>query len=221
MPSCNDAKKPWIAVGNCACCAVGGLAGQSANTIMAKVYAEVSVDPPGGTSADDDGGAAFALYGAKYSRKAEKPVVYLDEHQDIWPDLQVEGICEFLKRRAILAKVFGTPKKPLTIVQAMDTISKWAEKSLFLVFTGIDDGWGIGRGAHWTVGQIQDEKAQFYDYQLKTTDEIVTQQLKKSKSFKDYDWGETAVSDLPPAPFGQKLREDDGAVVLLRVRKGQ
>ena len=230
MPSCNDAMRPYTAIGNCACCAVGGLAGQSAQTILSKVYGELGMPVPDGTSEAKDGSLAFALYGAKFALKQENPAAFVQGNQSEWLELQIDGILQFLKRRAIAAEVVGSVEKPLKVEAAMKLADGWPENSLFLCLTGYKMLAKLDYGAHWTLGQIQGGKPVFYDYQLKVTNPLVLQALKQHKNYKGFPWGDTAVSDLPPAPFGQSLAaaatsnpmldKDDARVVILLVRKG-
>ena len=86
VTSGNDATDPEIASANCAYCAIGGLIGKSANTIMRDVFARTGALPPSG--ANNDGSLGFAMFYAQRSGKTMTETNRLE--------FQVEGVAAYL-----------------------------------------------------------------------------------------------------------------------------
>ena len=102
----------------------------------------------------------------------------------------------------------------------MRAANKLGEGALFLALTGDEDvpGWGLSTLAHWTLGQKQNGRAMFYDYQLKFSDDTVRSYV-SGRSRKELN-GETGVTDYPVTAWGNALDEDDGRGLLLVVSRG-
>jgi len=206
----NDAGNANIGSANCAYCSVGGLVGRSATEIMLDVYSVSGELKPSGSA--NDGSLGFAKLYAKLFNKAWDDTKTLE--------FQVEGIVAYLNRKGCTVKRIGGPKpsellrKPVLAKAANDL----DEGALFLVLTGDEDvdGWGITTLAHWTIGQKQNGKAVFYDYQLKISDDSVRKYItgRCGKTFT-----ETGMTDYPVIAWGKELDDDDGRGMLLVVSK--
>jgi hypothetical protein len=214
----NDATHFLVGGANCAYCAIGGLIGKGASIIMGDVYGQMGKPPPTGSSINNDGSMGFSLYNAKLTGKE------IPEDGKASLEFQIEGITRYLLKKGCtvkeLADMTGS-KKYVKVHQAVAAVNKLPEGTLFLVLAGEDDfGSGcISTLAHWTLGQVQNGKGAYYDYQMKVGDlgtrRILAQQAKVAAAT----LSETGLTDKPVAAWGRELDEDDGLVRILVVAK--
>jgi hypothetical protein len=206
----NDATDTEIASANCAYCAVGGLIGKSANTVMRDVYARTGALPPSGMG--NDGSLGFAIFYAMRSRKEMTDTNRLE--------FQVEGVAAYLEFMRCTVKRIGglSSTRLLNRAQLLKTTNKLRDGTVFLALTGDEDvpGWGITSLGHWTVGQKQNGRAMFYDHQMKISDDWVRGSVAR-RSGKEM--GETGATDYPVTAWGNKLDKEDGRGLLLVVSK--
>ena len=216
VKSGNDATDAAIAANNCAYCAVGGLFGKSANEIMRDVYSMSAVLSPSGGPASD-GSAGFVLL---YKSRIKTPVIGLHRRSDNDQEFQILGVDAYLKQKGCAVTWVGSTKNLLKKNELILEANKVANNALFLVFTGDEDfpGQGITSAAHWTMGQVQNGKAMFYDYQMKISglDARTVNFLARRAKIK---LGETGMTDYPVVAWGRKLDDDDGRGILLVVSK--
>jgi hypothetical protein len=217
MRSGNDANNTNVAQDNCLYCAVGGLIGQPASLIMQMVYNMLQEPMPSGSDADNTGADGFGKLYWKCKEKKD----YIEGVNSKPLEYQIAGLTYFLQMKGCTVSSFGTAAEPKTFEEVLEYANGRPESTRFLALAGdADFGTFVTSLAHWTVGQVQNGVATFYDHQLNITNEVVAQALKpKIQGVGDATVGETRKAHEPMGPFGQKLDDDDKRSILLEVAK--
>jgi hypothetical protein len=200
---------------NCAYCAIGGLIGKGASIIMGDVYGQMGLVPPTGASINNDGSMGFSLYN-QFLTKEKIPIDGPDSLE-----FQIAGITKYLIRKGCTVKDMTAPKTYMTVSDAVAKVNKLPEGTLFLVLAGDDDVSSncITTLAHWTLGQVQNGKGAYYDYQMNVIDMKMRRDLAIKAKVNMQVLSETGLTDHPVAAWGTELDEDDGLVRILVVAK--
>lgn len=208
----NDAVNSEIAGNNCAYCAIGGMIGASANKIMKDVFLKNGGRP-------DDGSMGFVYYYEKVSGRKHNPGFMNGNQQEF----QVKGIVAYLESMGCTVRGIGdiSPLGLLSPRRLLREANRLSEGTMFLVFTGeAYQGTTINAAGHWTLGQVQNGRAMFFDHQMMIVRGSVRNFVARrtGNDFNENFGSAMGRTDYPVVAWGERLEDENGKGMLLVVR---